>query len=251
MYPRLFSISGLTIHTYGVFVAIGALLGLHLAIRAARFRSVPANFINQLFAGTLLSGFAGARMGYVVISLKWYLDNPSKIIAVWDGGLVYWGGFIGGALWIVYACRKAGYDILSVADVLSPGLALAHACGRIGCFFAGCCYGKPSAFGVIFTDPACLAEPLGVRLHPTQLYSALFLFVLAGVLYGRIKKKASPVSSVFGLYLVSYGVFRVFVEFLRADFRGPLFLGLTPTQLISLAGIAAGAAFLVKRKRSV
>lgn len=251
MFPKLFSVGNITIYTYGLFVAIGLIAGLHLSLKIVRYRSLTKDFINHLFIGIVIFGFIGARMAYVLIAYGEFIDDPYRTFMFWEGGLVFWGGLIGGAVWVTWASLRKGFDVGTVGDILAPGIALGHALGRIGCFFAGCCYGKPTNLctGVTFTNPESLAYPLNVRLHPTQLYSSLFLFILSGVLYMKIKSPDSKPASVFGLYILSYGIFRILIEFFRGDFRGDLIAGFTPTQWIALIGIGAGMFLFIKSSK--
>jgi phosphatidylglycerol:prolipoprotein diacylglycerol transferase len=251
MYPKLFSIGNITIHTYGLFVAIGFLAGIYLAEKLASYRSLSRDFVSYIVTGCLITGLIGARLVYVLISLEEYSGDILRIFMFWEGGLVFWGGILGGAAWVVYAALKMGYNVWSVGDVLAPGIALGHAIGRIGCFFAGCCYGKPTDLwcGIGFGHPETLAQPIGVQLHPTQLYSSIFLFLLSFILYRKLKSKKSRSASVFALYLIIFGIFRIIIENFRGDYRGLPFIGITPTQWIAIAGIILGI-FLIKKSRA-
>ena len=252
MFPVIISLGPFKVYTYGLFVAAGVFAALGLALRIARYRKITPEFINNLFVGMVVCGIAGARALYVIMSFDEYIGTPYRMFMFWEGGLVFFGGFIGGCLWIIYSCRRWNVDLWSTADVLAPALALGHAIGRIGCFFAGCCYGKPSGGwpGICFTHPQTLASPLNIPLHPTQLYSSLYLFALCLFLLNRLRSSRSRISSVFGLYLVSYCSFRILIEFLRADFRGAGLLGLTLTQLTAAAGIIMGM-YILKRRGSL
>ncbi len=246
MYPELFSIWGITVYTYGLFVAAGIITGLHLTLKLVKYRSLQKDFINYLFVGIVIFGFLGARAAYVLIAFEEYAGNLYRIFMFWEGGLVFFGGLIGGVVWVVFSSWRMGLNIWSVCDVFAPGIALGHAIGRIGCFFAGCCYGKPAKIGIAFTNSESLARPLGVPLHPTQLYSSVFLFILSGILYLKLKSGRSLKSSVFGLYVLCYSIFRIFIEFLRGDFRGELIAGFTPTQWIAFLGVALGV-YLIRQ----
>ncbi|MFW6134375.1 MAG: prolipoprotein diacylglyceryl transferase [Elusimicrobiota bacterium] len=239
MYPEIFRIGGITIYSYGVMVALGIVLGYILLIKISKYRCISKDFINYLVTGTVIFGIIGARIGYVFISFNQFSDRILSIFMFWQGGLVFWGGFIGGGVWIIYSCIKWNLDILSVGDILAPGVALAHGVGRIGCFLAGCCYGIPTKIGVSFTHPLSLC-PDSIPRHPTQLYTSFFLLILSGVLYLKVKKKGNKTGAVFGLYLVLYSIFRILIEFLRGDYRGETLLGFTATQWISVAGLILG-----------
>ncbi|MFH1414759.1 MAG: prolipoprotein diacylglyceryl transferase [Elusimicrobiota bacterium] len=252
MYPEILSFKWVTLHTYGFFVAAGIIAGFQVSLKNARYRSLPAEYINQIFTGIVVCGLAGARAAYVILSFNEYIHTPLRILMFWEGGLVFAGSFIGSALWILYSSHRSGYELWSVVDVLAPGIALGHAVGRIGCFFAGCCYGKPTDLftGIKFSDPRSLAYPLDVPLHPTQIYSSVFMFILSAVLYLKLKDGKTPNSGVFSLYLTAYGIFRVLIEFLRGDYRGTTLTGLTMTQWLALLCIAAGIYLMKKGVRT-
>ncbi|MFC2091321.1 prolipoprotein diacylglyceryl transferase [Elusimicrobiota bacterium] len=242
MFPKLLSIGNLTIHTYGLFVAIGAVLGFNLVLKHAKYRNLSNDFMNNLFLGMIFSGFIGARIMYVMYEFDQYRTDLIKTLMFWEGGLVFLGGLLGGGFWVLIWCKKTGVSFWDVADVLSVGLAFAHAMGRIGCFFAGCCYGRPADmfFCITFNKPSSLAFPLGTPLHPTQIYSAGFLLLLSFILSNKLKKKTAGSASVFGLYLAAYGLFRFFIEFFRGDYRGVQIAGVTVTQISAMLFFVLG-----------
>ncbi len=250
MYPKLISIYGITVYTYGFFVALGILAGWRVVDKLVKYRSLSSEFINYIITGVIICGLLGARLSYVLLNYTEYISAPFRIIMFWEGGLVFSGGIIGGTVWIIYSAKKWSVNILSVLDVLAPAIALAHAVGRIGCFFAGCCHGKPAGSfpSVTFSNTDSLAYPLGIGLHPTQIYSSVFLFILAGILFVKIKTDKSGQFPIFGLYLLCYGVFRIFIELLRGDYRGELLFGCTPTQWVAFVGIVFGIIMLLRKK---
>ncbi|MGM0440808.1 MAG: prolipoprotein diacylglyceryl transferase [Elusimicrobiota bacterium] len=245
MHPELFSIGKLTVYSYGFLLALGMLAGLKLAVKSAKYRNISKKFINGMFPGAILFGLLGSRILYVLLKFSDYFGkdgNIFKIFAFWEGGLVFLGGVIGGLLYLIYFTKKWGYDFKSVGDVLAPGLSLSYGIGRLGCFSAGCCYGKPtdSCIGIVFNHPESLAPP-GVSLVPTQLISSLFGISFSIFLYFYLKtKKTKYPGLVMALFFAGYSMFRIIIEFFRGDFRGETFLNLTTTQWIALAGILAG-----------
>lgn len=259
MYPELFSINSWTLHSYGLLLALGILLGYWVSRNVAKYRvigggiSASKKFINYIFTGTVICAMIGARLAYVALSPGEYISAPYKILFFWEGGLVFFGGLAGGLVWVIYSASKWKVNLWKVADVLSVGLAVGLAIGRIGCFLAGCCYGKPTEIfiGVTFSHPAALC-PTGIPLHPTQLYSSLFMFILAGVLYLKIKKSESHThaGSVFALYLIGHGLFRVGIEFLRGDFRGGVVVGLTLTQWFAIIMVIVGMWMVFYRNKT-
>ena len=251
MYPVLFRIGPFTLHTYGVFVAIAFLSAIALALREARKQGEDANKILDLSFYMLVAAIVGSRILYVLVNWSAFRHDPLEIVRIWRGGLVFYGGFIGALLTALWYIRRKGLPLLKTADIVAPSIAFGQSVGRIGCFFAGCCYGKACdlPWGVTFTHPESLA-PKGVPLHPTQLYSSLnslFIFLLLAGL-GRIK---SFDGQIFWAYVLLYGVTRSILEHFRGDERG-MFLGgmLSISQLIGLImAVIAIAMMIILRRR--
>ncbi|MHB9156376.1 MAG: prolipoprotein diacylglyceryl transferase [Endomicrobiales bacterium] len=251
MFPTLIQIGPLTIRTYGLMVAIGLFVGLRYLLSQAKARNIPENRILDIVLYSIVAGLAGARLTYVLFNWQYYARNLGEIFRIWEGGLVYYGGFAAGAVAvIVYRHFHRETSLLVLADILAPAMALGHVFGRLGCFFAGCCYGAPSQlpWAVTFRNAESLA-PLGVALHPAQLYEAfgnlVIFFLLAG--YNRSPHREG---NTFSAYLFLYGLLRFSVEFLRADDRGGTLLGFSPGQMISAAAVAAALLLMLFRKKN-
>jgi phosphatidylglycerol:prolipoprotein diacylglycerol transferase len=191
----------------------------------------------------LLGGLVGARLLYVFFQWPLYSAAPLDILKIWQGGLVWYGGLIAGFIAFYAWLRFKKEPLLPWVDIMTPGMALGHGFGRLGCFFAGCCYGMPCdlPWAATFTHPESLA-PLNVALHPSQIYEAgLTLALAAFLVYLSRKNSGRPGTGlIFSIYLLGYGLLRFFVEFTRDDDRGPRALGLSSTQWVSLGLIAAG-----------
>ena len=236
MYPVLIEIGSLKLYTYGLFVALGFMLALTVSKRmAARQKGLQPDLVTDLFFVILLSGLIGARLFYVMINFSYFTDHPLSVFQIWEGGLVFFGGFVlaVGAAMAYLKIKKL--HLHRAADILAPGIALGHAVGRIGCFFAGCCYGKTCTLPVALTfhHPDSLA-PLGVGLHPTQLYSVAANFVIFLVLLFLLKIKKFH-GMVFWTYVLLYSVLRYIIEMFRGDFRGRfLFLEISTSQGICI-----------------
>ncbi|MGM0655190.1 MAG: prolipoprotein diacylglyceryl transferase [Thermodesulfobacteriota bacterium] len=251
MHPILLQIGSLKLYTYGFFVALGFIIAIWFTKRNAKFYGVPNQIVSDLFFTVLISALVGARILYVLINLNTYTDNFLDIFKIWNGGLVFFGGFIGGTLGAIIFLRIKKMDIWKTADVISPGLALGHAVGRFGCFFAGCCYGKSCSLpiAITFTNPDSLA-PLNIPLHPTQLYMiasnvVLFLILLA------IQRRKRFNGMVFLSYVMLYSVFRSIIEFFRGDFRGNFFFDfLSLSQGIGLLVSCTALVFMIIKLRS-
>ena len=251
MYPVLFRIGPFTLHTYGVFIAMAFLSAIALALREARRQGEDANKILDLCFYMLVAAIVGSRILYVLINWSTFRHDPFEIVRIWQGGLVFYGGFIGALLTALWYMRRKGLPLLKTADIMAPSIAFGLFVGRIGCFFAGCCYGKTCdlPWAVIFTHPESLA-PKGVPLHPTQLYSSLnglfIFFVLVGI--RRIKGFEGQ---IFWTYVLLYGVTRSIIEHFRGDERGMFVEGMFSTsQLIGLImAVIAIAMMIILRRR--
>ncbi len=249
MHPILLRVGGFTLYTYGLFVAIGFLAAVWFSQKNARRYHIGAQDISDLFLIVLIFSVVGARLLYVAVNWPYYALHPLEIYHIWSGGLVFFGGFIGAAIAALVTIKIKKLSLWDTADAMAPGIALGHCFGRIGCLFAGCCYGKTCdlPFAVTFTHPQSLA-PLNIALHPSQLYMAvsnLLLFFLLLWMQQRQKIKGT----IFLSYLVLYSLFRFIMEFFRSDDRGYFFsTPLSLSQGICLVIGILAAAFLLIRK---
>lgn len=250
MYPVLISIGSFTLYTYGLFVAIGLLSAMSLSKHLGKKEGLVPQQITDLYFVILLSAIIGARGLYVLISFDSYKDNPVDIFKIWEGGLVFFGGFIIAVIAVLIYIRQKKMPLWKTADIIAPGIALGHALGRIGCFFAGCCHGQRCdlPFAIVFTHPQSLA-PLNTALHPTQLYMiASNLFLLMITLY--VFKHRKFHGMVFLTYIMLYSFFRSIIEFFRGDFRGDFFLDfISLSQGIGLSASVIALIFLIKLSR--
>lgn len=252
MHPILFKIGPLTIHTYGVLVAAGFLLGLGLAVRQARKEGIPADKIVDLGFYVLLSALIGSRLFYILINASHYMKNPLEIFKIWEGGLVFYGGLLLAVPPVLWYVKKNALGLWGTADLFAPSIAIGHAIGRLGCFAAGCCYGKPAEgipWAVTFTDPQSLAT-IGVPLHPTQLYESLGEFINFLILI-TLRRYKSFNGQLFFTYILLYSVLRFIVEFFRGDVeRGFIVSQLSFSQGISiLMFVVAVVGLVILRQR--
>lgn len=255
MYPVLIDfnlpwIGHFTVGTYGLFYAIGFLLALRLAVGYARRDDIPPGRIVDLGIVTLIAGFVGAKVLLYVLDAGYYLRNPMQMLYSLRSAGVFYGGFglaLLAALWYI---RRHQLPLGKVCDLAAPALALGQGIGRIGCFMAGCCYGTPCdlPWAVTFTDARSFeltGAPLGVALHPTQLYHALANFFVLAVTMLAMRKRRFD-GQVFWIYILMYAVLRATVEMFRGDTARGLFFGgtLSTSQLIALPAIALAAVML-------
>jgi len=241
VHPVLVRIGPLTIHTYGVLVAAGFVLGLALAVRLAKKEGLPAESIMDVGFWILLSAIVGSRLLFVIINAAHYSRHPLDIIKIWEGGLVFYGGFALAVPVAIWYIKRHGLDCRSIADIFAPSLALGHAVGRLGCFSAGCCYGKPGQvpWAVTFIHPESFART-GVPLHPTQLYESAGEFFCLLVLI-KLRRHRVFRGQLFWTYVFLYAALRFSVEFFRGDEgRGFLIGGMSISQGVSVvAGLVA------------
>lgn len=252
MFPILFNLGPFTLHTYGLFVALGVLLGIHIAVRLAMMegfeREKIENALYSLLFFLVVGGIIGGRIFYVVVYRHEFSGDILEIFKVWQGGLVSYGGLLGAfAGFFLWYKKSKIFPWKKVVDWLAPSLAFGHALGRLGCFFAGCCYGLPTdrPWGIVFSDSQTLA-PIGFPLHPTQLYEFVFLTFLGLFLWWRfIKLKRMSIVKIDGVifadYLILYSVGRFLIEFFRGD--DPRVLGMTPGQMMSILVLIASGFF--------
>lgn len=238
----LFTFGKITIHSYGLMIGIGILCCVLMAYYRAPKKGLSKEAILDIAIYSVIAGFIGAKCLYLLVEFKSLLQHPLKILG--SSGFVVYGGLIAGVLAAIIYCRKKKYVFMEYFDMAAPSIAMAQGFGRIGCFLAGCCYGREteSFLGVVFPENSM--APGGVKLLPTQLISSAgnFLIMAVLLLYSRKAKKAGNVGI---LYMFLYGTGRFFVEFLRMDDRGDFWLFST-SQWISIGIIALAAVLSVK-----
>jgi len=248
VFPELFHIGRFFLPTYGILVATGVLIGLWISVRNSEKQGINPEHAWNLGILVVLCGIVGAKVLYIVNDWSTYAAHPGEIFSfsTLQAGGVFSGGLIGAAIAAVWYIRSRHMPALATWDAFAPGLALGHAIGRVGCFAAGCCYGKPTThfWGVTFTNPLAnerTGTPLGHALEPTQLFESAVELANFFVLMWMLKRKKFD-GQVFAAYLILYGVARYFLEFVRDDpGRGSVFGGLmTGTQLISIGLVITG-----------
>jgi len=255
MFPRLFEAGPITVYTYGVLLAAAYLLGLKLAMVRAEKRGLDANRVMDLGIYIIISALIGAKLLLLVTDFKTFSADPRELLTLARSGGVFYGGLILAVTVALLYIRRIGLPLWTTCDVFAPGIALGHVVGRFGCFFAGCCYGKPTTlpWGITFTDPFAAANvgtPLGVPLHPTQLYEAGAEAIILIVLLATEKKGRPFAGRTFWLYMLLYAISRFIIEFFRGDERGAVGIFST-SQFISLLLVPLAIAMLVYLSRAV
>ncbi len=249
MHPILFHIGSLTIYTYGVLVALGFMVGSLWVAQRAKEAGENVDLYLQGILGIIIAGFIGARVLYVIYFPQTYLEHPIRIILD-RGGLVWYGGLIAAGITSFCIMKLNKLSIAKFGDIVMVPAALGLAIGRIGCFMAGCCYGKPTnmPWGVQF-PPYHLTYPAFV--HPTELYESASLILLTIILQSIYTRSKTP-GVTMALFFVGYGIIRFTIEYLRGDvvyWIGHIF---TASQVFSLIGILVGllAIWFLKHQRA-
>lgn len=243
----LFSIGPVTLHGYGLMIGLGFAAAVIIGCLRAKKLGLSQDHFTSIAIYVLIFGFCGGKLLHVITSFGAFLQNPLQVLG--SEGFVVYGGIITGVLTIILYCRIKKISALEYLDLLSPSVAINQALGRIGCFMAGCCYGKEtdSAWGVIFPE-GCLA-PAGVKVLPTQLFSAAGDLVLFGILLYVAKKRKTP-GMVSGVYILAYSIGRFIVEIFRDDPRGNVGM-LSTSQFIAIWTCIAAIAYIVCLKKCV
>lgn len=242
MQPILLSLGKFNIYSWGFMLALAILIGTLLLVKKSNQEGIDGNTIIDFVIWIVSGGVIGARLFYVLVySPKYYLANPLKIIALWEGGLVFYGGLLGGAIAATYFIKSRKLDFWVIGDLVAPYLSLGYGFVRIGCFLNGCCYGKETTlpWGVEFP------QLIGYR-HPTQIYSSIsgfLIFIILVILYQR-KRFHGQVILIYGIL---YGITRFIIEGLRENLE--VFAGITVSQLISVILIAVSLSFYIFRRK--
>jgi phosphatidylglycerol---prolipoprotein diacylglyceryl transferase len=261
MHAICFKLGALTIHWYGVCMALGFLAGLANWIWLGCVRGRNAAFASDLLFWVMVAGLLGARTAYVLTNLSSFAGRPYAVFFFHEGGLVYYGGFIGAAVALPVFARLRGLSVLALYDFVVTSVPLAHALGRIGCFLNGCCFGRPwdGCVAVRFPDgtlPWWAHVEAGwiprtalrsAAVHPVQLYEAAFNLLLYGLLVVGYRRRPRD-GMLTALYLFLYPAARFGFELLRGDTR-PAWAGLSLGQWTSIALVLAGLAVLRAARR--
>ncbi len=262
MYPELITLDlpvlgQFTITTFGVMMAIAFLGGYQVIRVELRRLDKDEQIAGDILLGALVGGILGAKLYYVLLNWPLTVRDPLGMLAS-RSGLVWYGGFIGGALGVIWMIRRAGQSVANMADVVAPGLALSYALGRIGCFLVGDDYGRPtdSWLGIAFPNgqppstagnlrrafgvdiPSDVPDGQVLSVYPTQLFETGISLLIFFVLW-RLRFRDRRAGWLFSLWLVLAGLERLFVEFFRA--KDDRFFGvLSLAQLLSIAFIGLG-----------
>jgi phosphatidylglycerol---prolipoprotein diacylglyceryl transferase len=238
MYPILFEIGSFPIYTYGVLLAAAYLLGLQLALVRGRRLGLDPNRIMDLGIWIIVSALVGAKLLLLVVEWDTYGRSLGEVLTLIRSGGVFYGGLVVAVVVAMWYMWRHRLPIWSVSDAFAPGIALGHVIGRLGCFFAGCCFGRQTGvpWAVTFHSEYAaqnVGTPINVPLHPTQLYEAGAELLILGLLLMLERRGRYFPGRTFWGYMLLYGISRFIVEFYRGDSRGMVGMFST-SQFVSL-----------------
>jgi phosphatidylglycerol:prolipoprotein diacylglycerol transferase len=227
------------VYSYGVLLAASYLLGLQLARARAKRWGLDSNRVLDLGIYIIIAALIGAKLLLLVVDFDQFRQAPGEILSLARSGGVFYGGLILAVVVAFWYIHKHALPFWTTCDVFAPGIALGHVTGRLGCLAAGCCYGRPTElpWGITFTNPLAaenVGTPLGIPLHPTQIYEAGAELLILGFLLAFERRGRPFAGRTFWAYMLLYAVSRFVIEFFRGDPRGMVFGVLSTSQFISL-----------------
>ena len=246
--PVAFTIGSVGVRWYGVMVALAVLTIILWMIRQHRMGAnlTPDGMLNAALVA-IPSGIIISRLLHVVDKWDYYIQNPSQIIGA--SGLTIYGAVLGATLGLWITSKFSNFKFGYFADVMAPSIILAQAVGRVGCTINGCCYGLPTSlpWGVVYTHPNSFA-PIGVAIHPTQIYEIIYNLIVFGVLL-KLRGRFKPDGSLFLIYLILYSIWRFSISFLREE--SPFLFGLPQAQVMAIIVLVITVPILAYQTRWV
>ena len=270
MFNHLFDIFGISIYTYGLLTALGYFTGIWIMTREAARSEIDPKIIVEMAFPVLVWTMIGARLLYILTNIPYYVDlcksqnDCFAVFRVWEGGLVFYGGFIGGFSAAVYFIRKYKLNAFKLLDVIAIGMPLGHAIGRLGCFSAGCCYGHETSgiFGVNFPKNSIpfndevlkgvidIHAEHSLSIHPTQLYEAFGVSIIFLILWIFRNKKRFH-GQIGLLYVILYSIERSIVEIFRGDSIRKHLFKWGPKSLTDFLGLPEGSAVILSTSQFI
>jgi len=251
MHPELFRLGSFAVPSYGVLIAFAFLAAVALLRKRAPMAGLTKDEATDIGVWILLGGLGGAKLLLLVVDWPQYTSSWKAFLSILRSAGVFYGGLIGSIAVAILLVKKKRLDFWSLADAGAPCVALGQAIGRLGCFAAGCCWGSAchQPWAVTFTNPKAyenVGVPIGIPLHPTQLYEVLGTTILT-ILLVKLEPRAYS-GQTFVRYLLGYAALRGTIEIFRGDPRGAVG-PLSTSQLIAILGFVAGLVILALRRR--
>lgn len=235
MYPYLPEIFGIKIPSYGLMTALAYALAIYYCVKNRKYLGISKELLADMIFYIILGALIGGKIFFIFFN--WDTFWASTLVEKLRFGFVFYGGFIGAVISLFFFVRNKKISFVKATDFFAPALALGHAIGRIGCFLAGCCYGKAtnSFLGVVFDNPDTLVPHHlhHTHLYPTQLFEVFANFILFLIL-AKIYKSRKKDGTTSLTYIMGYALIRFVIEFFRGDDRGSALFGLYPSQIIAL-----------------
>ena len=252
MRPVLFHVAGFPVYAYSVFIVVAYLAALAYALGEARRQRLNPTLMVDFSMVMFIAGIVGARLLFVLIDYRIFLDRPLEALKLWNGGFIFYGGLIAATLAAVIFMKRRGLAVGFWSDLLAPSAMISLAAGRIGCFLNGCCYGRIAPdlpWGVVYPPSHPALGLAQYPVHPAQLYESLAALLIFLFLVALIPRKTFP-GEIFWLMVLLYAAARFGLEFLRGDPRGnlPIF-GLSTSQAIAAATFIVAGGFLLHLRR--
>jgi phosphatidylglycerol:prolipoprotein diacylglycerol transferase len=254
VFPKLINVGSFYLPTYGVLVALGFLAGIWITMRLAKSIGLNPEKVSNLAVYTAIAGLAGAKLMMFAFDWRYFSEHPGEIfsLSTLQAAGVFQGGLILAIIVAYLYMQRQGLPFLRTADCFAPGIAIGHAIGRLGCLAAGCCWGDvcDRAWAITFRNPEArelTGVPLGVPLHPSQIYDSAAQFLVFIIVYRLFFKLEKP-GMTLGIYLVLSSLARFIIEFFRFHEQG-LHATLSWPQWIALGLVGLGL-FLIARARA-
>src|SRR5687767_1101395 len=249
MHPILFEIGNFPVYTYGVLLAAAYLLGLQFALRRARARGLDANRVMDLGIWIIISALVGAKLLLLIVEWDTFTRDWNELFTLMRSGGVFYGGLIAAVVVALWYLHRHRLPVWTVTDVFAPGIALGHVIGRLGCLFAGCCFGRRTdvPWAITFHNEFAaqnVGTPLNIPLHPTQLYEAGAELLILGLLLATERKGRPFPGRTFWGYMLLYGISRFIIEFYRGDSRGTILMFST-SQFVSMLIVPISIVMLI------
>jgi phosphatidylglycerol---prolipoprotein diacylglyceryl transferase len=253
MHPILFEIGGFPVYTYGLLLAAAYLLGLQFALVRAKARGLNPNRVMDLGIWIIVSALVGAKAMLLIVERDRFGWSINDLMNLFRSAGVFYGGLIAAVAVALFYLWRHRMPVWTVTDVFAPGIALGHVIGRLGCLFAGCCFGRATSmpWGITFDNEFArqnVGTPLNVPLHPTQLYEAGAELLILGLLLALERRGRGFPGRTFWTYMLVYGISRFIIEFYRGDARGVInVLGtaLSTSQFVSVLLVPLSLVMLV------
>ena len=257
MHPEIAQWGFIHIRSYGLMLAVAFLIGTWLGLRESRRLGLDEDKVVNVILIVLVASVLGARALYVMEHVQEFRREWGSVIALWQGGLTLYGGIVAGTAAGLMAAKRFGLPMWTVADALTPSLALGAGIGRIGCHLNGCCYGRPTQlpWGVVFPADSYAGLEFGnAAVHPSQLYLAAAAFALF-LLTWWLRRRLGVPGTLFWLFIVLFALLRIPIDLTRAYEPEATLLrsgaiGITESQLTSLAFALFGLLMIVRIRRT-